>query len=64
MLAVITYLSDSFKELTERVTWPSYEQVQEIVYQFIIGVILLTLLISIINIYIERILQWLYSYFI
>lgn len=63
MLGIFNFLYESIEEVTHKVSWPSYEKVQELVNSFIIGLFVATLIIGLINIGFDKVTQWLYEYY-
>jgi len=63
MFSILNFISESFDELTNRVSWPSYEKVQELLTLFVIGVIIVTLIVGLVNISLAKITKWGYAYF-
>jgi preprotein translocase subunit SecE len=45
MNKITNYFSDSFKELTEKVTWPNWEQLQQSTMIVLIATLLITAMV-------------------
>lgn len=45
MNKIITYARDSYKELTEKVTWPTWPQLQQSTMIVIVATIVITLIV-------------------
>ena len=63
MLSILNFLRESVEEVTQKVSWPSQEKVQESLNYFIIGLFIATAIVGAINIGFDKLMQWVYSYF-
>jgi preprotein translocase subunit SecE len=49
MTKIVNYFKDSYKELTEKVTWPNWEQLQQSTMIVLVATIIITALIWVID---------------
>lgn len=63
MLSIFKFLQESIQEVSQKVSWPSQEKVQEMANYFLIGVFVSTLIVGSINIGFDKLMQWVYGYF-
>lgn len=61
MNKVVTYCKDSYRELVEKVTWPTWSQLQQSTTIVLAATALITFLVWIMDAAISRILQSFYS---
>lgn len=63
MNKVSLYIRDSFRELTQKVTWPNWEQLQQSTMIVLAATIIITLIIWLMDLGINSILKFVYSLF-
>ena len=61
MNKILTYCKDSYRELVEKVTWPTWAQLQQSTTIVLGATALITFLVWVMDAAISRILQALYS---
>lgn len=49
MTKIVNYFKDSYKELTEKVTWPNWDQLQQSTMIVLVATIIITALIWVID---------------
>ena len=57
------YLRDSYYELTEKVTWPTWLQLQQSTVIVLIATLIITTLVSIMDLISDKLLMLIYSLF-
>ncbi|GAB2663917.1 hypothetical protein GCM10027036_17300 [Flavihumibacter cheonanensis] len=63
MNKVTTYFSESYKELMEKVTWPTWGQLQQSTLIVLVATILITLVIWLMDFASNSLLKMIYSFF-
>jgi preprotein translocase subunit SecE len=63
MNKISTYFRESYKELLEKVTWPSWSQLQQSTVIVLVATLLITLLVGIMDFLSSSILHFVYSLF-
>jgi preprotein translocase subunit SecE len=63
MNKVTTYFSESYKELMEKVTWPTWGQLQQSTLIVLVATILITLIIWVMDFASNSLLKMIYSFF-
>ncbi len=63
MNKITTYARESYKELLEKVTWPSWSQLQQSTVIVLVATILITLLVWIMDLASSSVLHFTYSLF-
>ncbi len=63
MNKVTTYFSESYKELMEKVTWPTWGQLQQSTLIVLVATILITLVIWLMYFASNSLLKMIYSFF-
>ncbi|KYP13987.1 preprotein translocase subunit SecE [Flavihumibacter sp. CACIAM 22H1] len=63
MNKVTTYFSESYKELMEKVTWPTWGQLQQSTLIVLVATILITLVIWVMDFASNSLLKMIYSFF-
>lgn len=63
MNKVTTYFSESYKELMEKVTWPTWGQLQQSTLIVLVATILITLIIWLMDFASNSLLKMIYSFF-
>jgi len=58
---VTNYFKDSYKELMEKVTWPTWSELQQSTVIVLVATILITLLVGVMDIFSNGILKFIYS---
>lgn len=49
MNKIVSYLKESYKELTEKVTWPNWEQLQQSTMIVLVSTLVITAIISLMD---------------
>lgn len=49
MNKIVSYLKESYKELTEKVTWPSWEELQQSTMIVLVSTLVITAIISLMD---------------
>ena len=60
---ISTYVKDSYNELTEKVTWPNWEQLQQSTMIVLASTLLITAVVAVMDFGVSRILTFIYSLF-
>jgi preprotein translocase subunit SecE len=63
MKKVEAYFKDSYKELLERVTWPTWEQLQQSTMIVLVATLVITALVWVMDLASNGILKFVYSLF-
>jgi preprotein translocase subunit SecE len=63
MNKISTYFNESYKELVEKVTWPTWEQLQQSTIIVLIATLLITLLVGLMDFASNSLLKFIYSFF-
>jgi preprotein translocase subunit SecE len=63
MNKVTSYLKESYRELLEKVTWPTWQQLQQSTMIVLIATIIITAIIWVMDLGIAKTLQFFYSFF-
>jgi len=63
MNKITTYLRESYRELLEKVTWPTWPQLQSSTIIVLVATLLITLLVWIMDLVSSSILHFVYSLF-
>jgi preprotein translocase subunit SecE len=63
MNKISTYFRESYKELLEKVTWPSWSQLQQSTVIVLVATLLITLIVWIMDMVSSSILHFVYSLF-
>jgi preprotein translocase subunit SecE len=63
MNKVSAYFKDSYRELLEKVTWPTWQQLQQSTMIVLIATIIITAIIWVMDLGIASGLQFFYSFF-
>jgi preprotein translocase subunit SecE len=63
MNKVTTYLGESYKELVEKVTWPTWAQLQQSTMIVLVATLLITLVIWLMDFASNSLLKFIYSFF-
>ena len=57
------YLNDSYKELVEKVTWPTWEQLQQSTVIVLVATLLITAIVFVMDLASRELLSFIYSFF-
>jgi preprotein translocase subunit SecE len=60
---VTTYFKESYKELLEKVTWPSWSELQQSTVIMLVAILLITFLVYVMDIVSNGVLKFIYSLF-
>jgi preprotein translocase subunit SecE len=63
MNKITTYFRESYKELLEKVTWPSWSELQQSTVIVLVATLLITLIVWIMDLISSSILHLIYSFF-
>jgi preprotein translocase subunit SecE len=63
MNKITTYFRESYKELMEKVTWPSWSQLQQSTVIVLVATVLITVLVWVMDVASSSILHFAYSLF-
>jgi len=58
---VTNYFKESFKELVEKVTWPTWSELQQSTVIVLVATALITLLVGVMDVFSRSILTFIYS---
>jgi preprotein translocase subunit SecE len=63
MNKITTYFRESYKELLEKVTWPSWSELQQSTVIVLVATLVITLIVWIMDLVSSSILHLIYSFF-
>jgi preprotein translocase subunit SecE len=63
MNKISAYIKDSYRELLEKVTWPSWQELQQSTMIVLIATLLITALVGVMDLASNTILKFIYSLF-
>jgi preprotein translocase subunit SecE len=63
MKKIEAYFKDSYRELTEKVTWPTWEQLQQSTMIVLVATLLMTGIVWVMDFASSGVLQFVYSLF-
>ena len=63
MNKVTTYFKESYKELLEKVTWPTWSELQHSTVIMLVAIMLITFLVYVMDIVSNGVLKFIYSLF-
>lgn len=63
MSKVATYFSESYKELIEKVTWPTWAQLQQSTIIVLVATLLITALVFVMDFASKGLLSFIYNFF-
>jgi preprotein translocase subunit SecE len=63
MNKISTYFRESYRELLEKVTWPSWPQLQQSTLIVLVATLLITLIVWIMDVASQTVLHFIYSLF-
>jgi len=58
-----TYFSESYKELVEKVTWPTWNELQQSTVIVLVATLLITVVVGVMDFASHSLLNFLYSFF-
>ncbi len=61
MSKVASYFKNSYQELVEKVTWPNWKQLQQSTVIVLIGTVIITLLVWVLDLISQSVLNFIYS---
>ncbi|CAN5239321.1 hypothetical protein BH09BAC2_BH09BAC2_22220 [soil metagenome] len=63
MNKISAYVKDSYKELTGKVTWPNWDQLQQSTMIVLVATLLITLMVWLMDTGVNAVLKFVYSLF-
>ena len=63
MNKVTNYFKESYKELMEKVTWPTWSELQQSTVIVLVATMLITVLVGVMDLFSNGILKFIYSFF-
>ena len=63
MNKISLYVRDSYRELTEKVTWPSWEELQQSTMIVLAATLLITATVWVMDLGVQAVLNFIYSLF-
>lgn len=63
MNKITSYFSESYKELVEKVTWPTWSQLQQSTIIVLVATVLITLIVWVMDFGSNSLLKLIYSFF-
>jgi preprotein translocase subunit SecE len=63
MNKISSYIKDSYKEMGEKVTWPSWDQLQQSTMIVLVATLLITAIVALMDSGINAVLKFVYSLF-
>ncbi len=63
MNKISTYFKDSYHELVEKVTWPTWGQLQQSTVIVLVATVIITLMVSVMDLGSNQLLKLIYSLF-
>lgn len=63
MNKVGAYLNDSYKELVDKVTWPTWAQLQQSTVIVLVATLLITAIVFVMDLASRELLSFIYSFF-
>lgn len=63
MNKISTYIKDSYKEMSEKVIWPGWEQLQQSTMIVLVATLVITAIVALMDLGINGVLQFIYSLF-
>ncbi len=61
MNKVTNYFKESYKELMEKVTWPTWSELQQSTVIVLVATVLITVLVGVMDLFSNGILKFIYS---
>ncbi|HVM88493.1 MAG TPA: preprotein translocase subunit SecE [Puia sp.] len=63
MNKISTYFRESYKELVEKVSWPSWKELQQSTVIVLVATLLITLVVGLMDVASSSVLKMIYSFF-
>ncbi|MEO6329794.1 MAG: preprotein translocase subunit SecE [Ginsengibacter sp.] len=63
MNKISTYIKDSYKEMSEKVLWPNWEQLQQSTMIVLVATLVITAIVALMDFGINGVLKFIYSLF-
>ena len=63
MNKITTYFRESYKELIEKVSWPTWAQLQQSTVIVLVATLLITIIVAVMDIASSSLLKLIYSFF-
>jgi preprotein translocase subunit SecE len=63
MNKITTYFRESYRELLEKVTWPSWTQLQQSTVIVLVATLLITVIVGLMDLVIRLLMNLIYSFF-
>lgn len=63
MNKIATYFRESYKELLEKVTWPTWSELQQSTVIVLVATLLITLIVTLMDFVSSTLLKLIYSFF-
>ena len=63
MIKIATYFRDSYKELLEKVTWPTWTQLQQSTLIVLVATLMITAIVWVMDLVAQSGLKLIYSFF-
>ena len=63
MNKISAYIKDSYKEMSEKVIWPNWEQLQQSTMIVLVATLVITAIVALMDLGINGVLQFIYSLF-
>ena len=63
MNKISTYIKDSYKEMSEKVIWPNWEQLQQSTMIVLVATLVITAIVALMDFGINGVLKFIYSLF-
>ncbi|MFN5333620.1 MAG: preprotein translocase subunit SecE [Bacteroidota bacterium] len=63
MSKIVTYVKDSYRELLEKVTWPTWQQLQQSTMIVLVATLIITAIVWLMDLGIASLLDLFYSIF-
>lgn len=61
MFRIIKFIRDSYKELRNKVTWPSYDKLERLAFLFLVGITLCAMLVFGMNFLLQKVQEFVYE---
>jgi len=63
MSKLTAYFRDSYRELIEKVTWPTWQQLQQSTMIVLVSTLIITVIVWVMDFAIAQLLEFVYSFF-
>ena len=63
MNKISSYIKDSYKEMSEKVTWPNWDQLQQSTMIVLVATLVITAIVALMDSGINAVLKFIYSLF-